>query len=309
MEKHFVNKENKHMRNLNILIKKTPYQTMHFHPEIEIILVLQGSPTIIINGTHETYKKDDVIIISAHDSHSIISENENTMLLVLHINPLFFFGYYDHMKDIRFITNLLVTDKKDIFIYTFLTLAKQFLIKEKYYQIACASFINIMIGEILNGCSYYESANSDIIISKEQERVSHIIQYIQSNYYKKISLKNLAEEFNLSTAYLSRFIKNNINQSFSSLLNYIRYINARQLIHEGKYFLVDISVIVGFSDYKYMTRIFRHHLGLSPKEYRDNISDRGNIEELNETTETLNLAETLEVIEKSLAMYGNKVPF
>ena len=258
--------------NLFVEIRKIEYQPIHYHPEMEVILVLEGSPTITINGDQNTYKTRDIIVISPHDTHSIYSQNESSELLILYIDPIFFSGYFPNMKNIRFTANKLKSANDDMFTYTFMTLARAYINKEKYYQINCASYVNILIFDILNGCSYYEqSVNQPFIISSENKRLSLIIEYIQVNYFKKIKLEHLAETLELSPTYLSHFIKQNLKRSFSDFLNYVRYVNAKRMIHEMNYSLVDISVIVGFSDYRYMTKAFKTHLDMTPKEYREHL--------------------------------------
>lgn len=297
MQIQFQNIPDESTDHFHMAIEQVEYQALHYHSEVEVILVLSGSPTVTINGEQQNYKKKDVLVISPHDTHAIYSEIKPSILLKLYINPIFFNGYFPKMKNIRFTVNKLKSRNHELFLMTIIGLAKMFIEKDKYYQINSASFINILLFDILNGCAYYEESDErPFEISSENKRMSSIIEYVQKNYYKKIKLDDLPQDLTLSPTYLSHFIKKNLNRTFSDFLTYVRYANAKLMIHEMNYTLGDISVIVGFSDYRYMNQAFKNNLGMTPKEYREKIILKPTFSYDNEKRDLKTDQEMLEVL-------------
>lgn len=288
------------IQNLHVEIQMIEYQAIHYHPEMEIILVLKGEPTFTINGAQQKYQPQDIIVINPHDSHAIISNIEPSTLLILYLNPEFFKGYFPQMNSLRLISNKLISQNKELFLYTFLSLAKTYAKKEPFYQISCASYLNIMMHDILLGFKIYEANPDDYSIkSINDERILNIIRYIQTHYSEKISIQELAEELNLSVSYLSYFIKKNLNQSFTQFLTYIRYVNAKRMIHEKEFTLVEISEMTGFSDYRYMNQAFQKFLNKTPNEYKNSILQKPP----SNTKEKVNIRSTKEEMLETIDLF------
>lgn len=257
------------IKNMNLSIIEIMYRIPHLHPEIELLLVLEGNPIFIINGEYFSFKKDDIILVNSNQLHEIISKNNVSKFLSLHILPQYFEGYYPELSHIRFLKNNIFSENKKLFKYTFFKLLKIYFKKELYYQIQCASLINIMFYDILKNCNYTKLSQQDNKkLDKKSERLSKIVEYIEKYYYEKITLKSLASYLNLSTSFLSHFIKENLNYSFRDFLTYIRYINARALIIKDKLNLMDICYYCGFSDYKYMKNAFIKYSNCSPSDFK-----------------------------------------
>lgn len=104
-------------------------------------------------------------------------------------------------------------------------------------------------------------------------RVVHVSQYISSNYNANPSIKELAKELNLSVRQTERLIKNDMNASFSSLLNehrikIARYIIQNSVINAEHKSLNEISEHLGFSKYYTFLKQFKIYTGTSPTEYK-----------------------------------------
>lgn len=95
-------------------------------------------------------------------------------------------------------------------------------------------------------------------------------EYVDAHFCEPLTLSSIAEEFHLSTSYLSRMFK---KQTSQNLINYIRdkrMEEAEHLLEESDGTIVDIAFRLGYEDYAYFSNIFRRVHGMSPKEYRQN---------------------------------------
>lgn len=110
------------------------------------------------------------------------------------------------------------------------------------------------------------------IISKnvnvEEERIKEILEYINSNYNKALDLGNISKVFNFNYYYLSFYFNNHCKEGFSEYLNKVRIEKACDLLKENKYYVSEISSMVGYSDHSYFCRVFKKITGYTPSSYR-----------------------------------------
>ena len=98
--------------------------------------------------------------------------------------------------------------------------------------------------------------------------MKRLIQYVDENYMHKIRLADFAQSEGCSVSYLSRFIKDTMNQSFQEYVASVRFNCACKLIASGDMKMLDVCMEAGFSDYRYFSREFQRQHGMTPGEYR-----------------------------------------
>jgi YesN/AraC family two-component response regulator len=103
---------------------------------------------------------------------------------------------------------------------------------------------------------------------KHSDVVYKVIQYIKSNYTKKLSLDEIANYVYLSSSYLSTIFKEETGQSLTNYINIIRIEKSKILMLNNNLSLVEISNMCGFDDQSYFTKVFKKITGISPKVYR-----------------------------------------
>ena len=100
------------------------------------------------------------------------------------------------------------------------------------------------------------------------EIISRTRQYIFENLERRISLQELANHAAISPGYLSTIFKKEFKQNLVDYINMIKIERACALLRQGKYRIYEISYMLGYENAYYFTRVFRHHIGLSPSEYQ-----------------------------------------
>ena len=75
----------------------------------------------------------------------------------------------------------------------------------------------------------------------------------------------LAKMVYLSPAYLSRVFKQETGMNFNEYLNRVRIQKAQELLRIREIRMTDISLMVGFEDQSYFTRVFRRMTGTLPR--------------------------------------------
>ena len=101
----------------------------------------------------------------------------------------------------------------------------------------------------------------------EDKRLLNIIQHIQSNY-KLITLETLAEEFYLSTPYLSKYLKEKTGTTFTGMVKRIRLKKARIMLKTTNITVENIANEVGYPTVEHFNRLFRREYNMTPLQYR-----------------------------------------
>lgn len=122
---------------------------------------------------------------------------------------------------------------------------------------------------LINICSKI----TELIISLREERnmntVQKVIEYINNNYSKDISLNSAAEHVSLSPAYLSRLFKKEVKKSFIQCVMEERLKKAKELLCNTDKKMYEIANEVGYSDMRYFTKMFKSLEGITPSQYRE----------------------------------------
>jgi len=115
---------------------------------------------------------------------------------------------------------------------------------------------------------YYDIAVQ--INSLEDEwKTCRIIEYVNNNYYKNdFSLGKIAEEFNVTTSYLSTYFKKATGQNFTYYVNNLKVEKAKVLLQSTSMDIKHISDDLGFTHPKHFIRLFKQFEGTTPGSYR-----------------------------------------
>lgn len=97
-----------------------------------------------------------------------------------------------------------------------------------------------------------------------------ILTYINNHFQDyALSLENMAQNFNLSASYLSRFIKDETQKTFSQYVWELRLAEVKKQLIETNSPIKEIISEVGYIDAPNFTRKFKNSVGLTPSEYRN----------------------------------------
>ncbi|OJU13243.1 MAG: hypothetical protein BGN88_02460 [Clostridiales bacterium 43-6] len=118
------------------------------------------------------------------------------------------------------------------------------------------------------GYEYYKGYK--MIEHVNNNTIKNAIFFIDCNFDKNISLRDVANASFCNPSYLSSTFKTKMNMTVTDYINYIRIKNAKYLLDCSTESITEIAYKVGFNDSAYFTRVYKKLMGLSPKEYRNN---------------------------------------
>lgn len=95
-------------------------------------------------------------------------------------------------------------------------------------------------------------------------------ELIKARYKEKLSIQFVADSLGISTSYLSRKLKAELNTTFVDLLNQYRIQKALGLLTKGTMRIYEISDELGFSEYKHFCAVFKKYTDVTPTEFLKN---------------------------------------
>ncbi|MDD3251458.1 MAG: response regulator [Lachnospiraceae bacterium] len=107
-----------------------------------------------------------------------------------------------------------------------------------------------------------EEGNSDL-----QRNILKVKLYMDEHYTENITLKKMADYVYLSPSYLSFSFKEILGVNFNEYLGRLRIEKAKELLGSTNYRVYEVCSMVGYSDKKYFTDLFRRYTGMLPKEW------------------------------------------
>lgn len=96
------------------------------------------------------------------------------------------------------------------------------------------------------------------------------IDFINKNYYKKISIDDIARYIGLNKSYLGNIFKSTFNISIKTYILDLQIKKACQLLKDTNITIGEVSKAVGYDDTFQFSKIFKKYTNYSPKEYRKN---------------------------------------
>lgn len=120
----------------------------------------------------------------------------------------------------------------------------------------------------------YEKRKTEEQDAQEERTITGIIRYLQEHLDKEISLNILADEFHLSSQYISQLFKSEIGVNFLAYLTSIRMERAKKLLLATSFSIGEISEKCGYADYRVFTKTFKKEEGSTPSQYRRNFLEK-----------------------------------
>ena len=127
-------------------------------------------------------------------------------------------------------------------------------------------------------CELINTAIENVRSMQKTDSIVHsqkdiIKDYIDRNYKKDISAKDVAGILGYSDVYFSKVFKQLFDDNFINYLTKIRIDRAKVLLKDVSFNIKEVGKSVGYADSNYFTKVFKRSIGISPSEYRSKHND------------------------------------
>lgn len=261
--------------------RRTVHFKEHVHDFVEFVYIESGSCLHYVNGVSYRAEKGDLIYIGVGETHAFQSDEEVCS--------------YDFYVKPEFVFTKLLSDRPDDILA--LSLFREF--SSEISNISpCISFRGADMVEMDNlfHFSHKEYSSKDagresvlkgyflVILTKflREIRKNHmvsfdrqiqnvmpeIIQHIENNYYKSLSLEELAQKSFYNPSYFSRIFKELYGKTLTEYITEKRINEAIKLLENSEMTIEEICRKVGYADKKHFYRMFKQKMKLTPGQYR-----------------------------------------
>ena len=267
-------------QHLNVFLVYLLSRTPHIHRDLEIGLILEGAVSVKLGDRSWRLEKNDLYLINSMDAHEFISEGDGTLVLAIQISPKLLEPFLPDAAMLRYDTDPLLQKALPSEDYAFalgscLELAYQYYKKPKNYELCCFHLIISLLYRMQLRLPMQTISKQDYAPMKRRtDRLISVTDYIDQNFQRKLLLQEIADRQHLTLTYLSGLFKETLGLSFQDYLKEKRFECACQQLAGTDKTILEISLESGFSDVRYMNRLFREKLGRSPREYREGLSKR-----------------------------------
>ena len=125
---------------------------------------------------------------------------------------------------------------------------------------------------VLRACCEYIKMTESI---KQNHIVKSITEYIDNHYNEVTSLEQIAKELYISSGYARNTFKRYTGQTVFDYLLDVRISKAKTLLSDPEKKVYEVMAMVGYTNKAHFISIFKRKTGLTPKQYRQNLLQKG----------------------------------
>jgi AraC-like DNA-binding protein len=252
--------------------------TWHFHPEVELTWIRNGSGIRCLGHRIERFDDDDLVLIGPNVPHFWDNspekggqprENGRAIVLLWDIDKLTGNqSLFPELQPIRdFLNqNLAYCFSRDVAEPVFGQLSRLSRQSDIEQLISLISIINYLAHSECRKIPY--SFDSKLWESRAHQRIEKFFTLIQNNYYGDISLEDMARHVAMNKSSFSRFIKAHTHATPFEILNEFRITHALKLLVETHMSITEIAYEAGFKSLSNFNHRFHQSKGCSPGSYR-----------------------------------------
>lgn len=268
---------------VNISVTAYLHQLMnyryHWHEnEYELDIVLTGRAEFVRGDENFTLESGDIILINPGAGHASFSLVEGTSAMVIRISQQAFVRFlslgqryqFDYVTDFR--TRDSVPARKIRYYGTLLLRSLQGteVTAETKSRAALEMLSSVIVDQVPSRIIPYQK--EDLF---HQQAVRVITTYMEANYYRKITLDDLAHLTKYNRTYISTIFRDTVGIRFYDYLIRIRITNALYELADTSKTLTDVAMDNGFPDLKNFNKKFKEAIHITPARYRFVIQEFG----------------------------------
>ena len=259
----------------------------------EILYCFSGNANIRIGDTERLLAEGDLVIIPPDTPHTFWVEENGGELYWLHCDfecrddSDWIYNYYntpelyarlfsgelqekEHIRPhalffdgvpLPTFASFAGSDEVDII---FRTLYKLYTRKDEAYAIDSKVLMLRLLREIFTSQGQFAQAGAS-----SHERICGIIRsVVQSNYYRKLTVREICECTHLNPEYAGKVFRRATGVSVIDFLNRYRIDRAKKLLLDTDLTIADVGDMVGFQSLAYFSNVARKITGMNPTQLR-----------------------------------------
>lgn len=262
--------------------KKPFWFPLHWHEQIEILDILEGSLKVLINGKTWEGVQGDIFIVDTGLIHGFFEPSPESRVRIFQFGREIFDEPLTLAEDWGmeipvFGRNPRISLAGNRVLYLCLKnlltdISREFQKKEGGYRFIIKSDLYRLAAFLLRNVPEENPFPAARIINEKNHTryLKQIFAFIYSHFDNpELKLEDAAAAVGLSKYYLTRFLKDQTGLGFHDHLSRIRLSRAKQHLAESDRPVIDIAYLCGFRSLATFNRVFKEHTGTNPSAYRN----------------------------------------
>lgn len=244
----------------------------HWHEYLEILLIISGSMTAVIQA--ETYElfKGDILVINSRDIHMTQTHGGKTEYLLLQISAKSLRQFFPNFELLYFGTkipfegaSLQTTCPPSKYLMELLEIYDK---KEDGYPLIFTAKLHELLYCLYKNHSRWLAPDSQKAAHRDITRITETMDWIGQNYREALTLDEAAGNLGLSREYFCRIFKKYTGQTFLEYLNDVRVMRFHDELLYSNDSITNLMAAHGISNYKIFLRTFKKIYGDTPLKIR-----------------------------------------
>lgn len=267
-------------RKIAVIERTSPfYAPFHYHTELELIYIKDGSGIRTIGHKSEPYSSGEIVFVGSNLPHEYKHFGNpgfsNYHCIVAYFDKDVFSKEFYNLNESNKIKSLFKRAGRGIKVSG----RTREIVAEKMEAIIQKKDFERILGlmEILHiisiseevECLAYEGYNCAAIEHHVPERLTEVFNFVNTHYNDEITLEAVAKIAHLTPPAFCRLFKQKTRKSFFSYLNEVRISNACKILTESSYNVSEVAFLCGYRTLSNFNKFFKKSTSLSPKAYRE----------------------------------------
>ena len=241
----------------------------HWHDSLELLFVLSGEVSIIVDAEHYMLEPEDVILINSNSPHELTADSAIMVAVQIKLSlfddsfipagPLYFECNSKTSHDAEGILQIKRIVAQFVKAHSSTDEGRLFRAKALSYA---------LMAELMARFRMERNALRQEQAMQQNERIARMADYIAAHYRENITLQQIAEREYLSVPYASRFFTRMMGMGFSAYLNHVRLTQAVSDLLATDDTIVHIAGNNGFANTQAFVQLFKKQYDMLPRQYR-----------------------------------------
>ena len=250
--------------------------TPHWHLDVEIVQVLEGELQLGLGESEFLLGPGETVIVSSRQVHSYATSHPHTQLIIAMFNPLLVgcpegWPAGGHLR----ITPLGVPDAEDPARLEFSQVLRRMVDETSRYDAQSPDFLRACLFQLTGlGLRHFSqapetgAATTHSGAARDTKLAYELLNFVDLHYTEPLTSEALAQQFDLSSAHLSRVFKRVTGTTVGQYLIDMRLQRVKELLLSSEGSIIDIAFACGFDNLRTFNRQFHKAFGTSPREFR-----------------------------------------
>jgi len=242
----------------------------HWHKYLEILCMIRGSLTAVIQARTYVLQPGDVLVINSEDIHMTQTFGEETVYILLQVSAAQLSAFFSDFHLLRFQTYIPNAAENGVPSPRSLLVELQsiYQAREDGYPLLFSARLHELLYCLYRGFSKWLTPGAHLSIHRNFSGITQTLDWIHGHYREPLRLDEAAARLGFSKEYFCRIFKEYTGQTFLEYVNSVRAAKVYEDLYRTDDSLTLLMARHGITNYKVFLRTFRALYGDTPQRLR-----------------------------------------